>query len=411
MRLLILSEEIERQQRFAKVKYIPPYDAHLEAGDLNSTDDFHFSAFDYDVTIVHIIEPQHHSIGYYENLPKLLRDARIALQNGRSIICLPQSSSFQSKRLNENGMRAYEWIEQLGIKLQDNVGVDIKPSGAGKAQVIQRYLEYTPQYFQIVTDPQVLPARRLAVVDDTEIVVGLEYPVDKGTLVILPPPIYGSFPHLSIMSALVDIARRYYERAQKSIPVGDSPDWISEYLVVRAKELDDHIRRLANEKAEYDKLAYILYGTGEELEHSVALLLQKLGLIVEIQPQGANIDLKAKHPAQNVGFAIEVTGTKGTIQKESTKIAQAWQYLSERSGTPEEQYSLMIVANTEYHLNPNQRRAEAFSQNVVRLLGDNGVLLITTVQLYKLWRSVYEGKGKAEDVILELHKKSGLYQI
>ena len=153
MRLLIVSEEIERQQRVGKVKYTPPYDAYLEAGDLNSPFGFPFSAFDYDVTIVHIKEPQFNSIGYYDNLPKLLRDAKRALQNGRSIICLPQSRNFHSERLNEKGMRAYEWIEQLGIKLEDNLGEDIKPSGAGKAEVIQTYLKYAPRYFQIATDP------------------------------------------------------------------------------------------------------------------------------------------------------------------------------------------------------------------------------------------------------------------
>jgi hypothetical protein len=41
-------------------------------------------------------------------------------------------------------MSAYEWLEQLGVKLQDNEGENIKPSGAGRSQVIQEYLKYAP---------------------------------------------------------------------------------------------------------------------------------------------------------------------------------------------------------------------------------------------------------------------------
>jgi hypothetical protein len=412
MRLLILSESIFREQRFGKIPYTPPYDVDLDVGELNDPDGLAFSAFDYDVTVVHVINPEHHSIGYFLNIPKVSQDAKIALENGRSIICLPQSHNFRPERQrgSELGAPVYAWIKQLGIELQDNLGEDIKASGAGKAQAIQEYLEYAPRYHQVVINPSIALAYRLAVVDDTDIVVGLEYPVCKGMLVILPPPLLNSQTYFLALSKLVGVARRYYERSQRRIPVGDIPDWLTSYRVPRAIELDEQIKKLEEEKAEYDKLAYVLYGTGDELEDSVALLLRKLGLIVDPQPSGANIDLKARHPRLNIGFAVEVTGTKGTIQKDSNKAIQAWQYLNDRSGTSEEDDRLVIVANTEYHLDPTQRRSEPFSPPVVKLLGSNGVLLITTTELYQLWKAIHEGMLTADDVISNLHKKSGLYQ-
>jgi hypothetical protein len=226
----------------------------------------------------------------------------------------------------------------------------MKASGAGRARAIQDYLKYAPQYHQIVISPPIPPANRLVVVDDTDIVVGLEHQIGKGMLVILPPPVFDTNSYTLTMSTLVGVARRYYEKAQRRIPVGDVPGWVQQYLVPRAKELDEQIQILADEKSELDRVAYILYGTGDELEDSVLLLLQKLGLMVDRQPPGANIDLKARHQVLGLGFAIEVTGTKGTIQKDSNKIAQAWQYLSDRSGTPEEQYRLIVLANTQCHL-------------------------------------------------------------
>jgi hypothetical protein len=412
MRLLILSEVIRRKQRSEEPPYIPPYDVRLDVGDLNEeADAFSFSVFDYDVSIVHIVEPQHHTLGYYKNIPKLLQDSAIALEHGRSIICLPQSRDFHSRTArNVGGMSAYEWLKQLDVELQDNIGEDIKPSGAGRARVVQDYLKYAPKYYQIVTKPEPAPDRRLAVVDDTEIVVGLEHQIGRGTLVILPPPTLDRYNYLLMMSDLVRVARHYYERSQRQIIVGDAPDWVERFFVPCAKALNAQIKELADEKAKYDRLAYVLYGTGDELEHSVALLLEQLSLDVELQAPGANIDLKARRPELGIGFAVEVTGTKGMMRKDSKKVVQAWQYLNDRVGTPEENDRLVIVANTQYHLDPEERRHESFSPNVVKLLSDNGVLLITTLQLYEQWKEVHEGNKSAEALVQELYSGFGLYK-
>ena len=142
---------------------------------------------------------------------------------------------------------------------------------------------------------------------------------------------------------------------------------------------------------------------------SVALLLNEFGLDVQPQPAGANIDLKAKHPKLNIGFAVEVTGTKDVIRKDSNKVAQAWQYLSERAGTSEEKERLVIVANSQYHLDPKQRSLEGYTPDIVKLLGNNGVLMITTSQLYEQWKAVHEGRRSSDDLVRELHSSSGLF--
>ncbi len=410
MRLLILSDYISHSQRGSEPGYTPPHDVDLVVGDLNDSRDFDYSVFDYDVAIVHITPGTYNSIGYFENMPNLLRDSKIALDQGRSIICIPQSKNFRPEKLNQYGDPVYDWVRTLGVELQDNSGQNIKPSGAGLAEVVKEYLKLAPEYYQIVVKPEIIPQRRLAVVDDTDIVVGLEHQVGNGTLVILPPPMLGGDHYFAAMMRLVDVARRYYGRAQRRIPIGDVPDWLDEHLVPRAKELGAKINTLEAEKSQYDDLAYVLYGTGGQLEDSVALLLRKLGLNVDPQAKGANIDLKAVHPALNLGFAVEVTGTKGTIQKDSNKISQAWQYISERSGASEEDDRLVIVANTENHLDPRLRTRDSFSPDAVKLLSNNGVLLITTLQLYELWKSVEEGNRTPDDVVRELHGKVGLYR-
>jgi hypothetical protein len=48
MRVLILSDTISRMQDFGKSPYHAPYDIQLDTGDLNKSEDFTFSVFDYD---------------------------------------------------------------------------------------------------------------------------------------------------------------------------------------------------------------------------------------------------------------------------------------------------------------------------------------------------------------------------
>lgn len=285
MRVLILSEQIDCDQSFSDHKYEAPADVELTVADLNTShdDELRLSLFDYDVAIVHIKYPSYHTIGYYQNLPKLARDCEIALDHGRCVICLPATNNFFSKRLNKNGMQAYEWLSNIGVELQDNYGESIKPTGSGKSLAVQNYLEYAPCYFQVVVKPELPLNNRLAVVDGTEIVVGMEYQIGQGVLVVLPPPLLSENEFLESLERLIEVARRYYDRSQRRIPIGDEPEWLGKYAIQQAKELADQIAELVEVKAKYDKIAYVLYGTGDDLETSVASLLEDIGF--DVQPQ------------------------------------------------------------------------------------------------------------------------------
>ena len=339
MRILILSEiiyAIQRAQHYKEWKIIPQSGVEIKIADPNDSGGLVYSVFDYDVTILHITSSKYNTIGYFTNIPKIANDTSIALKHGRSIICLPQSENFYPEKSGEIREPVYAWLGRFGIVLQTNWGTDIKPSGAGRAYAIQEYLKCTWAYFQIVSKPDVPAECRLAVVDDTEILVGLEYPCEQGTLVILPPPNLSEEAYALSMSRLLDVAMRYYERAQRKIAIGDAPDWVEEYLPPLATDLNRQIKEFSEKRSRYDKIAYVLYGTGDELEESVALLLSEFDLDVKPQRRGANIDLTANHAGLKIGLALEVTGTKGVINKDSNKVSQAWQYLQNRVGTSEE---------------------------------------------------------------------------
>lgn len=410
MRLLILSESIEWDQNNSDNKYVPPHQTYLDVGNPNEVDNFSYSLFDYDVSIIHIRKPNHHTIGYYENIPRFIEDTKIALRNGRTILILPDSKNFRTKRSNKYGPSVYDWLQEFGVELKENYGAAIRPSGIGTSEVFSEYLKNCSDYHQIVSKPEVEELNRIAVVGETEIIIGMEYIVQKGNIVILPPPNLKSSSYQIEMYNIEKVARRYFNKAKRTIPISDSPQWISKYLVEQSINLEKQIQKLKEEKTILDIIAYVLYGTGEELEDSVASIFKQLGLEINMQPDGANIDIIAKYSKLDIGFAVEVTGTKGTIKKDSKKITQAWQHIHDSKGAIDNKERIVIVANTERHLSPVERQKAPFSKNVIELLKNNGVLLLTTVQLFSLWKNYYKGTVEAEEIIKSLFESVGIYK-
>jgi len=407
LRVIILSERWSHLGR----EYLPPSGVTLDIVDLNNADGLAHSVFDYDVSIIHITRPRYHSIGYYKNLAKLHADAELALTNGRTVICLPASQNFLPKQLNHSGDPVYQWVLDLGVPLKDNEGVDIRPSQSGRSQVIRDYLGYAPRYYQTVRIEAPQANEILAVVGDTQIVVGISHPLGNGKLVILPPPDLSLETYADSLNRLIDVGSHYNDISRRHIALADAPDWLDRLRVPRAKEISEQMEALHIEKSKYDLISYALFGTGDELEDSVEVILKDLGLSVEKQPTGANIDFKALHPTLNLAFTLEITGTTGIIRKESNKVSQCWQHISDRAGNSEASDRLVLVANTECHLDPSERTRDPFSRDAANLLADNGVLLLTTVELYGLWSDVHEGLKTPEDVVQQLHRSSGRFDL
>jgi len=399
MKILIISDQIRRKVQ-NKDDLIIPENVEIVFTDWkNYTEN---SAFDFDITFVHLT---------YKSLPssiilKLIQDIKLALGNGRTIIYFPSPTEEMSF---EKNITTRGWTQSFGIDLKDNAGKNFEAVGRGQSSAIKDYLEIVDGYKQIIVSPDNIPNQQILVsVKNSTIFVGAEFQIEKGEFIILPPPSIAT-NHNLLASNIINLARKYNERATRHNYIENKPDWLDSYTVPRLKDVSTQISKLETEKNELERISSILYTTGEDLELNIEYLFRKLGLETFRQPRGANIDLKAKHPSLGLGFAIEITGVKGIIQKDTNKISQANLYHFDSVGTQEETDRLILLANTEYHLDPKGRKKAAFTDHVVRLIGDKA-LLITSFQLYELWRLVYEGKRKSEDVIIELHSKTGIYQ-
>jgi hypothetical protein len=184
----------------------------------------------------------------------------------------------------------------------------------------------------------------------------------------------------------------------------DAPAWIQQAKV------DDHrqVEAALNEAQEADKrfktVEYILWGTGDDLEGAVHLVLEDLGFEVTRTPKGATIDRIAGLPHSTARFGLEITGLNEGIKKKSNKITQALSFLQHREGTEKP----VILANTFNDLPLEERTKETdFTEDALDLMQPNGIVGMTTATLYEIWKAVSYGGADIESIAQDLYNHPG----
>lgn len=352
------------------------------------------SLFTHHVTIVHLYSTHPDLIDF----DHLCQDTQVALEQGRTIICIVGMSLTRIE-----GM--YDWLESVHVRPKVARDTNIQLTQHGKAQIFQDYFKNVNEYFACWPTPD----KTIAVIADAELAIAGEYSIHKGKFVVLPPPVYDENLLYEVIPSLYNMARKYYEDMQKRIFVGDEPAWVEKHKTQEHLQIIDDIENLERSKQEFDMITYLLYGTGDELEDSVRLTLEKLDLEVEKTPPGANIDFTARNADETIKLAVEVTGTTDKIKKESKKVPQAWTYHREKQ---DEQEKLVLMANTYRHLPIEDRSGKLhFTPHVKKMFTQISALLMTTADLYSLWKDVHEKRRTADEVLKLLYGSTGVLEI
>lgn len=399
MHLLILSDQLDKetvdlwigsQAHINGVRFLhaPLIDAHR----------LRVSVFSYHVTIVHLSSM---SFFHLDPLDHLRQDSQVALEHGRTIILI---AGAPPSELREEYV--YGWLESVDVHPEAAYGTNIQLTQHGKAQIFQDYFENVNEYF---VRWRSTPDKSIAVIGDTELVIAGEYSIGKGKIIVLPPPSYDETVMHKVIPSLYNMAWKYYEDMQKRIFVGDEPAWVEKHKTQEHLQIIKAIENLELRKQELDMITYLLYGTGPALEDSVKLTLEKLGLEVKTTPRGANIDFTTRNADQTIKLAIEVTGTTDKIKKESKKVPQAWTYSLEKQ---DEQEKLVLMANTYRHL-PVEDRSDRlhFTPDVKKPFTDINALLMTTADLYCLWKDVQGKRRTPNEVLNLLYRSTGVLEI
>lgn len=396
MHLLILSDKFDKEVIDRWIGYRVSADG-VVLRHISRASTLDVSLLDHHVTILHFSLP----LPVSTDVQELSSYTQLALAEGRAIICIAGTPfSYEDKQI-------YEWLGSLNIYPEPAIGNNIQLTQHGKAQVFQDYFKNVNQYFTHWRKPT--PEKTIAVIGDTGFVIAAEYSVGKGKLVVLPPPLYDENLLHEVIPSLYNMARKYYEDMQKRIFVGDEPAWVEKHRTQEHLQIIDDIENLELRKQELDMITYLLYGTGPELEDTVKLTLEKLGLEVKKTPPGANIDFTARNADETIKLAVEVTGTVDKIKKASKKVPQAWIHSGEKE---DEQEKLVLMANTYRHL-PIKGRTDKlhFAPHVKNKFTEIRALLMTTADLYFLWKDVHEKKRSPDEVLKLLYESTGVLKI
>lgn len=215
-----------------------------------------------------------------------------------------------------------------------------------------------------------------------------------------------------MVSQLYKIGMAQYEKnLQNFVEFPKAPEWLTKYKIKQEVDLDQSIQKLESEIHEleiqhknFDKIDALLYGTGESLESAVEVVLKDMGCSVEKLEKGATVDLKAH--LNEMSFVLEVTGVDEKIYKDNKHFAQILQYLPYR----EEKERIVLLANTYRNKDVSERMGkEHFTKPVLELSRDNHFCIMTTCDLYFVWRD-YKSGVAPEKLLAQIFRAEGEFK-
>jgi hypothetical protein len=213
----------------------------------------------------------------------------------------------------------------------------------------------------------------------------------NGSLILLPQ----SYANRKIIiDQLYAIGSLEYE-ASTEVPFKEIfPSWVTNYKHKKELELEKEIeqrnvevQKLKKELRRFTMIDFLLCGTGNPLEDAVELALKDIGFAVEKTEKGASIDFKVH--LGKLSFAIEVTGIEEKVFKDNKHFAHILHYLPQK----ECDEKILFLVNTYRNLDINARLLkEHFTPPVIEMSKNNHVVLMTTLDLFKIWSDFVDGK-------------------
>jgi hypothetical protein len=189
--------------------------------------------------------------------------------------------------------------------------------------------------------------------------------------------------------------------------IKDIPSWVNEVKYTRLRELEAKRAKMQNEIDHLSQILPLIYAKDEPLEEAVIYVLRFLGLYAEHTTRGFTIDVLAQTQDGVRKFGIEVTGTKGTIKKNSNKLTQVTEFEQKK----EDDEKTVLLANTHNTTPiPQRQDLEDFTQQALDFLEKHPVLVMTGWDLYRMVGDVINGSQTKEKIIDILYITNGRLQ-
>lgn len=184
----------------------------------------------------------------------------------------------------------------------------------------------------------------------------------------------------------------------------DIPLWVDDVKFPSLRELDVQKAAIQKEIDALNRFLPLLYGTGEVLENAVIEALRFMGLRAQEAPKSFTADIFAETQDGSRKFGLEVTGVDGSIVKRSVKLTQVLEF--ER--IKEHQEKTILIANT-HNAKPIPKREglEDFTQPVVDFLSHHPILLMTSLDLYRMVGDILASIRPKEELVEMLYNAFG----
>lgn len=265
------------------------------------------------------------------------------------------------------------------------------------------------RYYLLIDDQSRPSLRPFAVSKVSRQPIACQIDISEGSLVFLPQ---SKLEPTTVIAQLFEIGKSEYQgglnRADKTqLP----PDWLHKYkteqeldLEKEIGELEERLEQNRDELERFNQIDLLLYGTGSALENAVQRTLEEMSFDVQKTEKGATIDFKVK--IDSAKFAIEVTGVDGEILKDNKKFGQILSYLPNK----EDDEKIILLANTHRMTDLTERsKKESFTLPVQKLAKDNHFCLMTTADLFLIWKDSLNGKS-TKKAIATILKAEGEYK-
>lgn len=306
----------------------------------------------------------------------------------------------------------------------------IRRNNGDQRGILRWIYKEKPDYSQAAYTDDDVDTLAVTGVTDEPIAIAIKYRGLPGMIVLLPTYELPNFDDPGrdetirmISGRLRSLGEYYYEENRRKLGIQlESPPWLLDYRVKQAKVADKELEDMEKTKAElitkrdkYDRMLTLISGSGEVLEKAVRELFGKdwFGFDVEETEKGHPIDLFVKSDKTGQTLAVQVTGVANNFTQKDKHFGAIMQYLPEHEekNVDSRNERIVLVLNT-YRDVPLKDRTDTddISTHVERLAKRNGICIIRTSGLFKLWSILTEKPEEfnADDIFGQLFSCEGI---
>lgn len=283
---------------------------------------------------------------------------------------------------------------------------------------MEKYIEKGIFKWQAYTDPQEYwseEERRCIIATN---LVGLPvsfeilYGNGRGRMIFLP---YFSVPEKLEGEFLRDLINKIRPLLKKKEI--KAPSWVNnpKYMFKDEIKIEEKINKLKKERRKFERIRSILWLDGYELTEAVAFVLSELGIKCELKEYLRKEDIEIDE--DELHGIVEVKGLKKYATAKDIRELLDW--YTEKLNEDENVKGIFIL-NDFKEIEPDKRSEKAkellkdrdypFTKDAERVAVNNNFCLLTTYQLYLIFKDVINGRLNKDELIRKIKETAGIFR-